>query len=329
MRAWEETMSKRKSKRIKGPKAANGEGSVIQRKDGRWMARWTAPDSMTGKRKRYAIYARIDELGGRHTFQNETDALAGLADVLYNPQSRALTAGGPEPTLATYVKQWLSISTVRTKTKYRYAELLNHHILPTLGDTKLAALEATHIRALMVRKHEGGLSARTCNHMRAVLRNVLNDAMRETVNGRAKYGITRNVAGDAKPLKDQAVEEGYLTAPQARTLLELAAPDPDGPAWTLALTTGLRQSELLGLRWADVDLDAPSLRVVRGVQRHPNAGTWLVEDPKSTTGRRTVPLTNLAVVALQRQRSLQAAARLAVGKRWKPVLLTDTEANGR
>jgi integrase len=305
-------MSKSKSKRVKSP---NGAGSVLQRSDGRWMGRYTAPDPKTGQRKRYAVYAAT-----------EAEARATLYAKISDPQKGALSAGG-EPTLRTYAEHWLSISTVRPKVKQGYEDTLQLHVLPALGDTKLTALEAGHVRALMVARRKAGSSARTCNMLREVLRNMLNDAIRETVNGRSKYGLTRNAAGDARPLPKEATERGFLDADQARDLLDLASTAPDGSLWTLALTTGLRQSELLGLRWSDLDLEdcsAATLRVVRTIQRHQD-GTWLVQEPKSDTSSRVVPLTTLGCQALQRQRGLQAAAQLVAGKHWKPVHLFDLD----
>ena len=305
-------MSKRKSKRIKAP---NGAGNIIQRSDGRWMARWTEVDENTGQRKRKALYAH-----------SEAEVRAEYFKVRGDPQRGALTAGGPEPTLATYAEHWLSAISVRPKVKRGYADSLRLHILPTLGGTKLTALEATHIHALMVSKRKAGRSARTANSIREVLRNLLNDAAKETVNGRSKYGLVRNAAADAKPIPTEAVEREALDVDEALELLDLARTAPDGPLWTLALTTGLRQSELIGLRWPDLDLEDctnASLHLVRGIQRHQD-GTWLVQAPKSKKGTRTVPLTSLGCEALQRQRALQAAAQLAV-KRWKPVPLLNPE----
>jgi integrase len=306
-------MSKRKSKRIKAP---NGAGNIIQRSDGRWMARWTELDESTGQRKRKALYART-----------EAELRAEYFKVRGDPQRGALSAGGPEPTLATYAEHWLSAISVRPKVKRGYADSLRLHILPTLGATKLTALESTHIHALMVSKRKAGKSARTANSIREILRNLLNDAAKETVNGRSKFGILRNAAADAKPIPTEATEREALDDEEARQLLDLAQTAPDGPLWTLALTTGLRQSELIGLRWPDLDLEDcahASLHLVRGIQRHQD-GTWLVQAPKSKKGTRTVPLTSLGCEALQRQRALQAAAKLVAGKRWKPVPLLNPE----
>src|SRR5712692_2547081 len=304
---------KSKSKRVKSP---NGAGSVLQRSDGRWMARYTVPDPRTGQRKRKALYGAT-----------EAEARARLYAAISDPQKGALSAGGPEPTLATYAEHWLSSISVRPKVKRGYADSLRLHILPTLGSTKLTALEAGHIHALMVSKRKAGKSARTANSIREVLRNLLNEAAKETVNGRSKYGLMRNAASDAKPIPTEAVEREALDEDQARELLDLAQTATDGPLWTLALTTGLRQSELIGLRWPDLDLDDcadASLHLVRGIQRHQD-GTWLVQAPKSKKGTRTVPLTSSGCEALQRQRALQAAAQLAAGRRWRPVALLNPE----
>jgi integrase len=83
----------------------------------------------------------------------------------------------------------------------------------------------------------------------------------------------------------------------------------------VALTTGLRQGELLALRWADVDLEGRRL-AVRGSLHRPAGGGWTVEEPKTTRSRRPVVLAPLAVRALVAHRCRQGAERRAAGPRW-------------
>jgi integrase len=82
--------------------------------------------------------------------------------------------------------------------------------------------------------------------------------------------VLRNVAELARPLPLEDVREGAtLSAEQVRTLLAAAERHRAGPLWVLALATGARQSELIGLRWSDVDLDRSCVTIARTLQRAP------------------------------------------------------------
>jgi integrase len=150
-----------------------------------------------------------------------------------------------------------------------------------------------------------------------MLRTLLNDAKSDGV------GVTINAAADAKLLPDDSEPVGWLNPEQARRLLDLAETHPDGPMWVVAITSGLRQSELLGLRWSDLDLadcNQATVSIGRTIQRSTDRTGWLVQPPKSKTSRRTVPLTAIACEALQRQAALQREARLLAGRRWKAAV---------
>ncbi len=95
--------------------------------------------------------------------------------------------------------------------------------------------------------------------------------------------------------------EQWLDVDQTRRLLAAAAGDPLEALFVLALTTGMRQSELLGLKWEDVDLANGSLRVRRALQRVPGQG-FVETEPKSATSRRQITLTPLGLAALKRHR---------------------------
>ncbi len=106
----------------------------------------------------------------------------------------------------------------------------------------------------------GGLSARNVGHVRAVLRAALSDAQREGP-------LARNVAALASPPRVPRQAPTVLTPPETLAAID-AMPDP-GPGWlvVVAVNSGLRQGELLGLRWADIDWQAGELHVTRALQR--------------------------------------------------------------
>ncbi len=295
-------MARSKAKRIKLP---NGAGSLYLRQDGRWHARYTTTDPDTGLQVRRSLYA-----------SSEQEARAKLIRALSDQQRGTLPfTRGRVPTLRQYATGWLARSSTRVKTRHRYRELIELHVLPALGHLRLAGLEAQHVNGLLQTKRAEGLAARTCNHIRAVLRTCLNEAVRENLVG-------RNAAELARPLPlDDAAAGSVLSAEQVQVLIKAAAKHRDGPLWIVALATGARQSELAGLRWSDIDLDQRTARITRSIQQMPAAlreehGEWLEQATKTRRSTRVVPLAHVALEALRRQRAMQAAAQLGSRHVW-------------
>jgi len=263
-------------------KAAQWGRQPLPRRDGRWHARYTIVDPETGQRVRRSLYGATEQ-----------EARANLTRALDAPGRGGLPLlRGRAPTLAEHGRRWLGQCRVRPKTLHRYAELLRY-ALPSLGHLQLTKLEAHHVGTLLTRLRDGGLSARTCNHVRSVLRNLLNQAKREGL-------VQRNVAELARPLPLEDVREGTtLSAEQVRMLLSVAEHHRDGPLWVLALATGARQSELVGLRWSDVDLERGTVTISRTLQPTPRSqreehGEWLEQPTKTRRSRRTIPLASIA-----------------------------------
>lgn len=295
-------MPRAKSKRVKTP---NGAGSVILRSDGRWMARYSTTDPETGLPARKALYGRTEQ-------EARAKLIQALAD---QGRGQLPFARGKAPTLQQYVRRWLSVSQVRVKTLLRYRELLEMHVLPTLGRMQISRLEPQHVDGLLRAKHAAGVASKTCNHIRGTMRTCLNDAMREGL-------VSRNVAALARPLKlDDARESVVLTPDQVQDLLRVAEQHHHGSLWVVALATGARQSELLGLRWEDVDLEARTIRITKTLQRTPRPfrteyGDWIEQATKTRRSTRTVLLAHIACARLRRQRAQQLEDRRQAGRGW-------------
>ena len=271
-------------------------GSVGQLPDGRWQGRYSVQDT-EGRR---AVYGRT-----------KREAEDRLIDALRDRNHGALAVTrGRGPTLTAHCEGWLAGASLRLRprTLERYAQLLATHVLPALGPVPIAKLEIDHVNRLLAAKRAAGLAPATVAGVRTVLRAALAAAVR---TGR----LQRNVAAlaDAPRLPDS--QRPVLTQAQAGRLLAAAESDSEGPLWTLAVTTGMRLSELLGLRWSDVDAQQRVVRVERSLQRV--GGAWLLPEPKTRRARRTVPLAPLALAALDRQRARQAGCRLLAGPQWR------------
>ena len=146
------------------------------------------------------------------------------------------------------------------------------HLTPTLGGVRLDKLNALQVQSLYGRKLDSGLSARTVEIIHATLHKALKQAVVWML-------VPRNGAEGATPPRPVGKEIPPLPREQARALLEAARGDRLEAFWVLAVTTGMRNGELLGLQWKDVDLDADTLRVRRSVFN------GVVSAPKTPKGR--------------------------------------------
>src|SRR5439155_759279 len=164
------------------------------------------------------------------------------------------------------------------------------------------------------------LGPNTVAHIRATLRCALAVAMEW-------YELDRNVAAIAKPPRVPKKEMRTLTREAARKYLEAAAGDRLAALFTVAVALGLRQGEILGLGWENVDLQAGALNICRSLQRVDGKGLQLVET-KSDEGERPLILPGMAISALHRHRVRQEEERAAAGAEWKESGLVFTSTIG-
>jgi integrase len=274
----------------------NGEGGVSRRKDGSWMARYTV--QTPSGRKRKVIYAKSQPEARRKL----TEALAD--------RDRGFTYDAEGLTVEGYLARWLEDSvrgSVKITTYVSYRSLVRNHVCPTLGGTKLAALTPAHVQTLYRRKLEEGLAPKTVKYIHTTLHRALRQAVRRGL-------VPRNAAAEADPPRVSMPEMRPLSPTQARELLQEAGGNRLEALYVLAVTTGMRQGELLGLKWEDVDLKAKTVRVRRTLTLA-RGGPRLTE-PKTKGSRRSIRLTSGAVDALERHRERQDAEGAAAGGVW-------------
>ena len=181
---------------------------------------------------------------------------------------------------------------MRPTTFERYEQIVRLHICPALGKLKLKNLIPAHIHGLYREKLNAGLSPRTVQYVHVTLHKALKQAVMDGL-------IPRN-ATEAVKLPHVRREKVRPLAPeQVKTLLEATRGDRLEALYVLALTTGLRQGELLGLKWEDIDLEAGKLRVRRTLATA--KGGPVLTAPKTKSSRRTVRLTQRAEEADQSQ----------------------------
>jgi integrase len=285
----------------------NGEGTIgrTPRKDGRYAGHFTLANG-----KRRTVYGK-----------SPAEVRAKLKAELKKIED-GLDVGAPTQTLAAFLASWLedSAQRVRPKTLRTYGDLLRLHVVPELGAIRLDRLSAQQVAGLLRAKHAGGLSAKTVAHIRATLRAALNQAVRWRL-------IAHNPAAAVDPPRIPHKPVRVLTPDEARLVLATAAqpyrPTPKSEPrhdrhealWVVALSLGLRQAEVLGLRWQDIDLEAGTLRVAHALNRID--GTLTLTEPKTERSRRTLPISRRVKDSLTAHRDRQAFARAAAGEAWQ------------
>ena len=276
-----------------GSRRTSGQGSVYVRRDGRWVGQVLLP---TGGRK--YVYGRTQREVTDKMAKVVADAGAGVM-----PAPERLTVGD-------VLHQWLTESanyTVRPSTYRSYSAIARLHLVPELGRVRLNTLEPYQVERLLRKKLDAGLSPRRVQYIHAVLRRALNRAVR--------WGwVGRNVATLVDAPRVRRRRRKPFTPDEIGRLFDELEGERLEALYVLALTTGLRQGELLALFWSDVDLSDGRLSVTRSLQRIDGRVDFV--EPKSERSVRTVPVPQFACEVLSRHRQAQTREREAAGARW-------------
>ena len=285
----------------------SGEGSIFQRKDGRWVGVITVGYE-NGKRLRKTYYGDSRKAA--------RDQMTG--DLAKQQQGITIPTG--RKTLGEFLDQWLedSVKPVRSpKTYISYAEQVRLHIKPAIGHVLLRKLTGPQVQRFLNSladtdsKNVKGqkLSARTVAYNRTILRMALKQAVEWRL-------IPHNPAADGiKTAKVERRRVEAVTVEQAQAILKAVAAHRLSALFVLYLFTGLRRGEALGLRWQDVDLDGRKLRVKGQLQRI-NKQLVLSEKPKTDHSRRVLTIPQPAVTALREHRARQLEDRMRLGPDW-------------
>jgi integrase len=276
----------------------HGEGSIHKRSDGRWAAVLDL-GYQDGKRKRKYFYGETRREVAERLIAAQRDHQQGLP------------ALGERQTLGQYLTGWLAATkpTIEPTTWERYESDVRLHLSPGLGRIRMAKLTPQQVAQFFTGKLERGAKPRSVRNMRAVLRRALNEAQAHGL-------VSRNVAALVRPPKAARGEMHVYDPEQTRRLLA-AAQGTRLEAWVvLAVSTGARQGELLGLHWRDVSLDGHYINVQTQLRRLRDAGLVL-KDVKTSGSRRKIALTDAAVEALRAHRTRQLEERLVAGNAWQ------------
>ncbi len=269
---------------------ANGEGTIYQRKDGRWSGQYWV-DTPRGSERR-TFYGKTEEQVRKKLAKAIAERDVGVH----------FDAGGMS--FGELLDYWLKSfvkARVKPRTYENYEYVVRMHLRPALGSVKLDKLRPTHLQNLYATKFAMGLSPRTVELIHTIAKAALKRAVRWEF-------VYRNVADSAEPPKVRKKEINVLKLPQVQTFLRAARGERLEALYVVALTAGLREGELLGLRWKDVNLEHGTLEVRQQLIRT-RAGRFF-DTTKSGEGRDILmlPVTILALRGhLQRQREERAS----------------------
>ncbi|GAA3689330.1 site-specific integrase [Microlunatus aurantiacus] len=302
------------------PKRPNGESSVYFGADGRWHGRVT-------------VGRRDDGSADRRHVKRKTEAAARRAvrELERQRDNGTTPAAGVRWTVETWLEHWLeniAAPSVRRSSYNAYRIAVRKHLIPNLGRQRLDRLQPDHLERLYRKMIDAGARPATAHQVHRTMRTALGEAVR-------RRQVAQNAAALARPPRVEQEDIEPYTIEEVRLILQAAAEGRNAARWAVALALGLRQGEVLGLHWPDIDLDAEIIRIrtnrLRPEYEHgckvrcgKKAG-WCPErvqvtpddgPPKSKAGRRRVGLPPALVELLASHREEQDRERAIAGSLW-------------
>lgn len=262
------------------------------------------------------VYLGRDGSGKRRyinkTFKgNKKKAQEALNSMLHAGDLGTLTEP-TKTTLGEYLDEWLETAAtprVRSRTLDGYKYLVEKYIKPELGSLRLHKVSPLDIQKLYTSLLAKGLSPKTVRHVHGVLRGSLNQAVKWRL-------LVLNPALAVDLPRQRKKEMKAFSAEEAGKFLKHAAEDRWGVLFWVAVTTGMRPGEYLGLKWQDIDLDKGVVAVRRTIVAHPKGGGWDFAEPKTAQSARSIPLPPSVTKALAEHKKEQAAERLKAGPKY-------------
>jgi integrase len=258
----------------------HGQGGITKRPDGRLQVSLMMPSGRRGVRYVPASLVRRDPRKAQRLAESLRVELVRLREADLDPSSQ---------TVGDYLRSWLATlpnRKLRPRTVEHYTLVVERHIIPALGGYRLDGLRERHVQTWL---DADPVAPRTRHHHKAVLRRALNTAVRQRL-------VDRNVATVAELGDVPEFRGSPLTLVEVRRLFEATSEDRLHALWRLAVDTGLRESELLGLAWADVDGSTVTVRA----QLSRVGGGWALVPPKAGRKVETVAIGSTTAAALRK-----------------------------
>jgi integrase len=298
-----------------------GASSVYKGKDGYWHGRVTVGQRDDGRTDRRHVSAKT-----------KGEVVTKVRKLEKQRDSGAVPQAGSKWTVARWFEHWLdSIArpSLRESSYNAYRIAVNKHLVPAIGKHRLDRLQPEHLERLYRRMIESGARPATAHQVHRTARAALGEAHR-------RGHVVRNAAALARPPRIQAAPVEPYTLEEVKAILAAAHERRNSVRWAIALALGLRQGEVLALRWVDLDLDSGSLRVratrLRPVYSHGCGGTCgkkpgfcprrklvnrVTGETKSSAGNRVVGLPEELVELLRAHGAEQDRERAIAGQLWQ------------
>ncbi|MEU5198461.1 site-specific integrase [Streptomyces scabiei] len=311
----------------------NGRSSIYLGKDGKWHGRVTVGTRDDGKPDRRHVERKT-----------RSEVTAAVRELEKHRDAKTVRKPGKPWTVTAWLTHWIenvAPLAVNDNTMVGYGVAVRKHLIPGLGAHRLDKLNPEHIEVFYAKMQANGSKAATAHQVHRTFRTALNEAVRRGHLGKNPVQLAK-----APKVGDYEVEP--YTVQEVQRLLKAAGQGRNSARWAVALALGLRQGEVLGLAWEDVDLDAGFLMVRRSRHRpqyahgcpepcgrkagycpqrrrsNPETSTT-----KSRAGRRAVGLPEQLVDLLRAHREAQAAERDAAGKKWAEAGWVFPDEHGR
>ncbi len=301
-------------------KSAKGGGTIRQRADGTWEARYTAGrDPGTGKQIQKSVYGKTQ----KEVRKKLTERLAQIDSGVYMEPSKMTLGEWLDIWLAEYVAD-----SVKPYTVSSYQVQIRNHIKPALGAVKLSALTTPAIQHFYnqlkkPREKSGALSAKTIKNIHGVLHSALKKAAALRYipyNPSDACELPRIEKKEIQPLNDDSMT-AFLKAVRGHKYEIL---------YKVTVFTGMRQGEILGLTWDCVDFESGIITVKQQLQKEPQkGGAYRLVSPKNGKTR-TIKPANSVMALLRHRKTRQAVDQLQAGEYWdNPWQLVFTDKTGR
>ena len=283
-----------------------GDGTIYQRKDGKWVGQFDAGYTTTGNRRRKTV-----------TADTKTAAAKKLRDALRAYNSGEDTTAKPRTSVKVWANQWLALraDTIRPASYAADRSAITQWVIPTIGKRSLDALTPADIRRVHKAMRDAGRADSSITRAHSTLIKMLKDAWQDGHQVPAR-------ALQAPPPATGTSERTDIPVEDAISLIQAAAEDPLRSRWVAALMQGMRQAECMGLTWDHVDFDAETIdvsyqlkalpyehgcggtcgkrfggncpdrrfRVPRGYRHEQITGRWHLVPPKTRAGERVIPM---------------------------------------
>ena len=287
-------------------------GYIRKRGKSSWQIIFDLPRGTDGKRKQ-----------ARHTVRGtKREAEAKLRELMTN-LDRGDYVFPTKDSTGTYLDRWLetyAATNTSPRTQRDYRGIVRRYLIPALGAIPLRTLKPEHVDALYAGMLERGLSARTVLHTHRILKEVLGHAVKRRL-------LSINICDAVDPPRPERKEMAALDTEGVGRLLEAADGFRYRDVFFVALYTGLRRSEILALRWTEVDIERKALGIIAGLHCLEGQGLVLLAT-KTKTSRRQIAISEEIVDIFRKLKGSQMLSRMELGSVWQEKGFVFTRPDG-